>query len=684
MMPMPAHVGWGGHGESERRLTANYTFNAPHYGPQMYPSAQHQMLVWQQMQMQQMMVIRQQYQIMVYQQMVYQQQMLYQHYLQQQMALRAQYYWQMQAMGMAQPWQPMALPQPYQYRQPRPIPRTRPRVAPPQPPEAPPIIPAPAPTPPAPVVTPPAPPVAPAPIPPVVPPPAPVPPAPAPSRPPVVPPVAPGPPAPAPSAPPPPAPPPAPAPQPFVGPPAPRPFVGPPAPLPFVGPPRPPVSPAPAPVPPAPAPAPAPGPRPPERAPTYAAIAPTEADRKWIAQQQKTAVALVGSTPDERAKRMASHEQSNSTLINLNTRYLDRFTTWESPDRTVHFRKHDNRYFFEVTHPPALRGRWRLLEYSRNSLTRIFYFVLRRETEPTNNPDVPRTQIPFQYRELFSGVHVTEFTGTPSIDTERLQELLETAVAERRSAEEDAAGIRDFDLPRDRPVGLISLMDDRDRWEGFPRSLGPLLESRGTNRYNIVSERNYLHYVTSDPIQILRHQITSMRTCSRPVRDFLICLTPHGSTTELIFTKRSFGITRYIRVQPEALMKLFGEFPDCRFTLLINSCFGGGFDTASVFPRDREHGRITTFLQIGRMVPNLVPSGTAGERASLYDTMLVHYLAQGLPFGLAHLRARRDVSELQPGTTPRVRRTTTRPGGVMTVREEQGNLFEEDARGRAA
>jgi hypothetical protein len=416
----------------------------------------------------------------------------------------------------------------------------------------------------------------------------------------------------------------------------------------------------------------------PERIGVQAEVRYNDGDRAWVAEQGRLSEQLLDPRSDVR--------RDAGRISPINHQYLSPDRQLAAPGfRYVQEGGGDARTYHFIVEAPAplpLRGRWNVVESGLNE------FTLRRDREQTatDRNDLPRTQMAFSYNTVFHGRSMVgnpgerRVEGSLNIRFDEVQRLMTEAVAERGTAERDDAGMRDFDLPRDRPIGLISLQDNVDRWEGYSHHLGGVLADRG---HRVIRRGPPVEYVTSDPIAMLRQRIIALRNGAPAVRDFVLCLTPHGSSSAMYF---QVNATTSLRVDPADFRALLDDFPDCRFTNIVNSCHGGGFDrtdTPDLFREVGEPGRITTILQVGRALPNRVQLRDSrgervrdGERVSHYDALLIHYLSLRNPpgsttprytFGQAHLLARAAASEVEPGVTPRVRRTANQPGGTMTA-----------------
>ena len=313
------------------------------------------------------------------------------------------------------------------------------------------------------------------------------------------------------------------------------------------------------------------------------------------------------------------------------------------------------------------------------------------------------TQKDFQVSAVFGTGGTITFNQVQSIALE--------AINRRASRNRDEAGIANFDLPRDRPIGAIGLYDANHSWETQQlRSYPQALRASGYNMVGI--ENNYARAVNQDPVAMMRSQIAAMHAATPPVRDFYVMLVPHGNANGMSFslTTGTPPRTQRFPLTPQNLLSLCQEYPDSRFTFDINSCISGGMaqvDLQTAF-RDLysgvggEAGRITVFTQAtdisnpvrSPMDPRTLQNGpnTPGDKTSLYNALLLRNL-QGTPagsgnvppaiarmtYGQAHLAARDEVNRLTPGFMPRARRSG-RTGGTETARTPITDLPSGDGR----
>jgi hypothetical protein len=132
---------------------------------------------------------------------------------------------------------------------------------------------------------------------------------------------------------------------------------------------------------------------------------------------------------------------------------------------------------------------------------------------------------------------------------------------------------------------------------------------------------------------------------NKGIRDFLIKINAHGDAEGFTFGKLSFPALRMF-------MLMHSDFPNCRFTLEMMSCYGGGMEnyfSKIGDDKDAEPGRITMILQTKPDTINLSNVSRYGngdqERTyviSAYDAAKARGLILGKPsdpYGQLHLNA---------------------------------------------
>lgn len=383
---------------------------------------------------------------------------------------------------------------------------------------------------------------------------------------------------------------------------------------------------------------------------------PNHTEQEWMEAQYKLAAAAIPADSAERlAGTMWLEGPRDALLLCDNNSSQNGITFRQSINRLTNLPEFS--FDVNVSGRALFNGRWHILPCTGNPN----HCVIRKESDPETTAAIP-TALMFANRR---------------VNFEVVRKLMSQAVADRQSGMDDAAGVRDFDLPRDRPVGAFGLLDMNDPWERTQFSTYPkLLRQLG---YNMVTSGDHVMEVSRDPLAMMRERVRAMRAATPPVRDFYIMVAAHGTTEgTLVFStpgpdRREFVIT------PRQIVAVCNEFTDCRFTFDVNACFSGGFAQADYaalfrdeFSTDTSEGRrITVFVQASD-IPNIVPGNAAdGNATSYYNRMLLYYLSppQRLPYGRAHLEARSKVNQIYPGFVPRVIRSG-RTRGVETARND--------------
>jgi hypothetical protein len=141
------------------------------------------------------------------------------------------------------------------------------------------------------------------------------------------------------------------------------------------------------------------------------------------------------------------------------------------------------------------------------------------------------------------GLVQAEFESRRALDAEGninfdfIQQQMRTAEANRRNEQEDAAHTQELDLPHDRPIGYVGLVDKSDDpvvsglrrdVANFPRMMNDLRTPEGQPRYHFVAPNSSEAIgVDRPPAQILRAQLQEMY--DRGIRDFYLNLAGHGN-----------------------------------------------------------------------------------------------------------------------------------------------------------
>lgn len=245
----------------------------------------------------------------------------------------------------------------------------------------------------------------------------------------------------------------------------------------------------------------------------------------------------------------------------------------------------------------------------------------------------------------------------------RLDDRLNRALSDRNLSlpaanariESDPNGLANFDLPRNEPIGYVSLYDAKEPWEVDHLNAFPgMMNGAG---YRFVTAGSPAMGVTSDPIGLLRGSLRQLQ--SQGVRYAYLNLVPHGNAAgEMIFQQPGGG---RIVMLPNQITALTREFRTMRFFINVNSCHGGGFHAADFSDPGVSDlvPRVTVTTQSDRFTstPVMMLPGNGERGVSYYDAILSRYLRQGVPYGRAHCLADQATQRMFPN----------RPGLVATA-----------------
>lgn len=224
----------------------------------------------------------------------------------------------------------------------------------------------------------------------------------------------------------------------------------------------------------------------------------------------------------------------------------------------------------------------------------------------------------------------------------------------RENEQKDPAKIHTFDLPKNRPIayiGLIdanprddpiiaSLVDDTKYWPELLVSCGYKVAAAPAARYIPVMD---------DPAAILEQHVQEQK--KKGIRDFYLNLTGHGNLhgIHFLYADKEKEIHHEVLI-PEKLFALFDAHQDCTFTVSTVGCHGGGFAPVVKDYKDPAgtDGRITIFLQVkshglnqeGRLKRVEGVKGAPKAHSTYYCVFFAQELLQGKSsYGVAHLRA---------------------------------------------
>lgn len=257
----------------------------------------------------------------------------------------------------------------------------------------------------------------------------------------------------------------------------------------------------------------------------------------------------------------------------------------------------------------------------------------------------------------------------------------------RENEGKDPAKIHAFDLPKDRPIayiGLIdanprndpiiaSLVDDMKYWPELLVACGYKIAAAPAARYIPVAD---------DPAVILEQHVREQK--KKGIRDLYLNLTGHGNLggIHFLYTDKEKEIHHEV-LTSEKLFALFDAHQDCRFTVSTVGCHGGGFAPAVQEYKDPAgiDGRITIFLQVkshsvnqeGRLKGVEGVKGAPKAHSTYYCVFLAQELLQKKGgYGAAHLRADEAAKRIIPCDAEVWR--SGKNGGIFTGKLHRGVL----------
>ena len=252
------------------------------------------------------------------------------------------------------------------------------------------------------------------------------------------------------------------------------------------------------------------------------------------------------------------------------------------------------------------------------------------------------------------------------------------AMLSYRSERRDAAQMQTFDLPMDRPIGYIglidanpfddpivaSMVDDAKYWPELLAACGYKVVADAAARYIPVAD---------DPAAILEKHVRAQK--KKGIRDFYINLIGHGDSGGVHFSPEVLTSAQ--------LFTLFDAHQDCTFTVSTVACQGGGYATAMKQYKDPsgKEGRITIFLQTkghglnqeGRLKGRKGVNGAPKAHSTYYGVFFAKELLQGKEsYGTAHLRAD-EASRMIIPSDPEVWKSG-KNGGTVTGKLQRGAM----------
>lgn len=240
------------------------------------------------------------------------------------------------------------------------------------------------------------------------------------------------------------------------------------------------------------------------------------------------------------------------------------------------------------------------------------------------------------------------------IDFQYLMDKINQAKENRKREIEDPTGMRNFDLPKNEPIGYIGLADGHDLiFEGAVDDVKYFAEMMSSLGYKMVSneEGKYGIAVEDYPKDIIEREINGL--LKKGVKNIYLKLAGHGNEIGVYFNTKEHGS---VVLTARELKNIFNEFPECRFFVSTEACSAGGFAKTLKEYKDpiKQNGRIAAFLQTkldatnqeGRLKGVEGVDGAPKIFSTYYDICFAHYIMNGNTYGQSHLLADRDAKVL--------------------------------------
>lgn len=241
-------------------------------------------------------------------------------------------------------------------------------------------------------------------------------------------------------------------------------------------------------------------------------------------------------------------------------------------------------------------------------------------------------------------IRIVDATGDPK----KILQKMQNAIEEVR----DPGKAHSYDLSKDRSIAYLG-------FDGLGKSGGPgqvlepqtkllhaMPEMLVNAGYKMVGTEPRITQLAEDPANAVRKRIKEQYDLG--VRDFYLNFSAHGTKDGILSSGDENG-PKLTHKELEKIVK--EEYPDCRFTINANSCFGGGLaDFMKAFQDNKEYvdkegklkkveaGRVAVFLQTK---PDAINAGEDYTNALLaeLDKMARHEKGAAAGYGEAHLRA---------------------------------------------
>jgi hypothetical protein len=273
-------------------------------------------------------------------------------------------------------------------------------------------------------------------------------------------------------------------------------------------------------------------------------------------------------------------------------------------------------------------------------------------SNPGEHPNEITISLKGKEKEVFRTVSFKSFVKGKKLNMPHLIKETRQALFDYAKQEKNKHLLKNFDLPKNRKIGYISLFDPKfdltrslSQVKNFSILLVKILKSRG---YNIdLSAMEGKPFVdTNEPIKYMTTKVEELY--SRGIRDFYLDFNAHGIPGKVMIGK---GVTG------DTLVNLFKKYPDCRFNITSIACYGGGLRKGILnylkSPKGRKRAEdISLFLQAKPSRPNTAATlGAAKSGRAYVSNYYVHFarfLLQGMSFGEAAYAADIEVKKYYP------------------------------------
>ncbi len=262
----------------------------------------------------------------------------------------------------------------------------------------------------------------------------------------------------------------------------------------------------------------------------------------------------------------------------------------------------------------------------------------------------------------------------------------------RQSEERDAAemlpheGRPGFDLPKNRPVAALQLFGLQYDGPNFQRGrsdFSRLIDTLSSQGYHIVPSASGLSQdiEATNPLTIIEQTI--QQNLALGITDLYLSIDCHGSQSgTLVFPKGPKASDGRWRVRYEEMMQIFRRYPQMHVTIDSCACYGGWGTTPDQDPDNAASMPYTALIDNrgateGRItVVTHTISTSSNITGSHYSQFLEYYLAQGKPYGEAHMLAD-SATQVHIGFNPGVRRSSGFDSGYVETAREPVRLIPE-------